>query len=452
MELTDAEKAKLARERAEKENERVQKMIADSVTEANKPMRDAVAEMAGSIKSLGETVAKMQTAPAANPKATNNMGEPPTGEREASVTGGESAAKGKGLHATRVIKASMVTAFANGGRVDPAEVSKILKAQGYEFEASAYEAALKKELAQGTFAAGGALVPQQFSTEVIELLRNVTTVRRMGARALPMGATLEIPNQASAGTAYYVGEGVAITPSQQALGSIRLAEKKLAALTVISNDLIRNAYLSAEQFVRDDLVAVIALKEDLQALFGTGGEYGPRGLTSLIDSANQYNSTAASQPAPTLAEIRKELAKAVRTLMENNMPFSRMGWIFAPRTWAYLWSITDGNGNSVYQAEMAQGRLLGYPFLVTNQIPITQTWSVDGSTDVSSIFFGDWNQFLIGESMGLQVEVFPNAAYDLSGTVVSGISKDQSVIRAMMKHDFNTRFTKSHVIVKTRMQ
>ncbi len=450
MELTEAEKAKLASERAAAETARVQKMIADAVTEANKPMREAVT-------TLADAMAKMATAPAVSPKVTNNMGEPPNGsvENRGTVTGGESAAKGKGLHAVRVIKASLVVAMSNRGQVNPDDVQKILKGQGYEHESRIYDGALKKELAQNQWANGGVLVPQEFSTELIEFLRNVAVVRQMGARAIPMGATLEIPNQASAGTAYYVGEGVAITPSQQSLASIRLAEKKLAALTVISNDLIRNAYLSAEQFVRDDLVAVIALKEDLQALFGTGGEYGPRGLTSLIDSASQYNSTAASQPAPTLAEVRKELAKAVRTLMEantNGLPGARIGWIFAPRTWAYLWSITDGNGNAVYQTELASGRLLGYPFMVTNQIPINQTWSVDGSTDVSSIFFGDFNQFLIGESMGMQVEVFPNAAYDLSGTVVSGISKDQSVIRAMLKHDFNVRYTKSHVIVKTRMQ
>lgn len=447
--MTEEEKkAAAAKAKQDAEAARAKALIATAVNEAQAPLLKSIGDLT---EQLGKLIASGVGAVAtgAQAKATNNMGGVNDSTHQAIV--GKSAAAGSGISAVRVIKAHLTLALKRT-TVNEQTVAAELRSAGYHDEARAFEHAVQtRGLSQGVFADGGAVVPQEYSTELIALLRNQTTVRKMGGRGLPMGASLEIPSQDQAGTAYYVGEGQAITGSQQSFGAIRLAEKKLAALTVISNDLIRNAVIAAEEFVRDDLVQVMALKEDFQALFGTGGEYSPRGLTSLVLAANQYNATAAAQATPTLAEMRKELAKAVRTMMEANIPMAKLGWIINPRTWSYLWSITDGNGNAVYQAEMAAGRIAGYPFLVTNQIPNNLAWTVDGSVDVSCIFFGDWAQFLIGESMAPQVEVFPNAAYDLAGTVVSGISKDQSVIRALQKHDFNIRYRNSFVVVKTRM-
>jgi HK97 family phage major capsid protein len=445
MELTEEQKKAALQAKQDAEAARVKSLIASAVatatSEAQAPMLKAVADLT---VALSEAT-KANSAVAV--KATNNMGTDPG---RMAITGKE-AKEGSGISAARVLKAQLVVALQNKGGINSDAVGDVLKGWGYSTEERMFRDARTKALAQNVFADGGAIVPVEYSSELVALLRNVTAVRKMGVRTIPMGASLEMPTAESAATAAYVGENAAITSSQQTLGTMRLTEKKLGALVVISNDLIRNAVIGAEEFVRDDLVQVLALKEDYTALFSPGSEYSPRGLTSLVLAANQYNQTAASHIAPTLAELRAILAKAVRTLMEANIPMVRMGWIFNPRTWAYLWAITDGNGNAVYQAEMAQGRIMGYPFIVTNQVPNNLTWSVDGSTDVSCIFFGDWSQFIIGESMGLQLEVFPNAAYDISGTVHSGISKDQSVIRAIQKHDFNVRYNRAFVIVKTRM-
>ncbi len=247
-----------------------------------------------------------------------------------------------------------------------------------------------------------------------------------------------------------MGENTAIAPSQPSLGAVRLAEKKLGALVAISNDLIRNAVLSAEQFVRDDLVQVMALKEDSQALFGVGSVYSPRGLVSLIDSSYQYDLAAVDTASPTLAEVRRALAKMKRLLKTANIPMVSLGWIISPRTEEYLYAITDGNGNAVYQAALDAGRLMGAPIIVTNQVPENLPITAGTGTDASRIFFGDWSQFMIGESMQPVLEVFPNAAYDNNGTIVSGISTDRSVIRALVKHDFQSRHTKSHVIAVCR--
>jgi len=426
--MTDAEKKALElKAKLEAQENAAKSLIASTVAEQLAPVT----------KALGEVVELMKAKATGESKsATNHMAG--VGSSAPAITGKQVEVP-KGIRASRVLKATLAARL--GGSND---VEGKLKAWGYHEEASVF--AKEKAMTQNVFAEGGALVPAEYSAELIELLRNKTAVRQLGARVLPMGASLEMPSQDQAGTAYYVGEGIAITLSEQKVGSMKLSEKKLAGLVVVSNDLIRNAVFSAEEFVRDDLVQVLALKEDYTALFGTGGEYSPRGLVSLIDASHQYAATAAAPTAPTLAEVKKELAKAKRKLKTANIPMVRLGWVISPRTEELLYSITDGNGNSVFQAALDSGTLHGAPVIVTNQIPENP----GGTSAESRIISGDWSQFLIGESMQPQIEVFPNAAYDSAGTVKSGISQDQSVVRALAKHDFNTRYNKAFVIVANR--
>lgn len=441
--MTDAElKALKLKQQQDAEAARglITSAVAAAVSEAQAPVLKSVSDLAASVTAL---VTQMQSK-----GATSHMaGAPGTSgaEPERSVITGKSVEVPEGIRGTRIIKAHLKA------KLDGTSVEAVLQGWGYAEEKAAFVGAREKALSQNVFMDGGALVPTEYVAEIVALLRNVTVVRKLGARAFPMGASMEMPTQDTAASAQYVGEAQPIVGSQQSLGGIRLSEKKLAALVVISNDLIRNAVLSAEQFVRDDLVQVLALKEDSQALFGVGSAYSPRGLTSLVDAAAQYNGTAASAIAPTLAEVKKELALAKRKLKTANIPMIKLGWVFSPRTEAYLYSLTDGNGNSVYAGSLDNGMLMGAPVMVTNQVPENLGWSADGSTDVSRIFFGDFSQFMIGESMAPQIEVFPNATYDLAGTVKSGISQDQSVIRALLKHDFQLRYAKSFVIVSTRM-
>ncbi len=435
----------IAAEKAAADALKAKSVIASAIAESQAPLLKAINDQNAVI---GALTAELKTfagavATSSQQKATNNMGDPSDAGRP-SITGGDSVQVDKGIRFVRVLKAVLT------GRMTGSSAEDVLKGWGYEEERN--KIMKLKALSQGVLADGGALVPNEYSADLIALLRNATAVRKLGARVFPMGASIEMPSQSSAASAQYVGENTTITPSQPALGGIRLSEKKLAALVAISNDLIRNAVISAEQFVRDDLVQVIALKEDYQALFGVGSEYSPRGIVSLMDTTNNaYNATAASQVAPTLAELRRELAKAKRKLKSGNIPMTSLGWIISPRTEEYLYAVTDGNGNAVFQAALDAGRLMGSPLIVTNQIPENLTWSVDGSADVSRIFFGDFAQFMIGESMQQQVEVFPNATYDNSGTIVSGISTDRSVIRSLQKHDFQLRYPKAMVVVSTRM-
>src|SRR6185437_6226661 len=133
-------------------------------------------------------------------------------------------------------------------------------------------------------ASGGFIVPPDYMNEIIELLRPQAVIRGAGPRVIPMPrGTMTLPGQSAAATASYGTEVAPIASSQQTLDSIIASFKKLTALVPVTNDMMRYADPAADAFVRDDLVKVIALREDLAFLTGDGTAAGPMGFTAFAN-------------------------------------------------------------------------------------------------------------------------------------------------------------------------
>lgn len=408
----------------------------ESVTVSKAELASLVAEVA--TKAVREELAKT--------KATNYMGEVDAVDRP--ITSGQKRGDaGSGLAFVRFVKARSVAAL------DGVSVDAVLRAWGYEQIAREVRhfgervGAIQKALGQSVFAEGGAMVPPEFSSEFIGLLRNTTLIRRAGARSIPLAGTLAMGRQNSAGQAFYVGENQPATPSEQRLGGLQFSEKILMGLTALSNQLIRNAAVSAEQFVLEDLRQVMGLREDTAFLFGTGAQETPRGLSSLLVSTHQYDATAAAPKAPTIAELRVEFAKAIGRLKLANIPMVTPVWFMGPRTEQFLMGVTDGNGNAVFESQMEQGRLRGLPYFVSNQIPENMTNTAGSGTDWSRLMLVDTSQEIIAEGQQIEATVVPNGTYEEGGSTRSGLSRDQTVVRLKSVHDHNVRYDTCGVIV-----
>lgn len=339
------------------------------------------------------------------------------------VTNVRPATKGSGIELARFIKAQLAAKMQGGG-----SAADVLKSWGYADQA--------KALSQDSFSGMGSLVHTEWAADFIELLRNKSVIRAAGANVIQMGASLNFGGQATAATAAYVGETTNIATSNPTTSEpVILSEKKLAALVPIPNDLIRNVSVGAELFVRNDLLKVMALTEDSKFVYGSGASYEPRGLKSRLKSTHTYAMTAlTTAKIPLIGELKKEFNKAKRIMKQANADMTKCAWILNPVTEAGIMNAIGpgGEGYNVFEREMLErGTLAGFPFFVTNQIP-------DNGTSVD-LFLYDFSEVILGESMALEVETFPNAAYYNGSTVVSGISSDQSVVRALAKHDIALR-------------
>lgn len=296
-----------------------------------------------------------------------------------------------------------------------------------------------KALQATTFGDGGALVPEEFSDELIEFLRNQVVVRKMGARVMPMDATtLIMGRQNSTATASYGAEGAATTPSQLTTDQLKLVVKKLTALTPVSNDLIRRAAFAADSLVRDDLAQISALRSDLAFIRGDGTLETPKGIRNLTVAAQVFATTGT-----TVAQVVADTTKMIRLVQESQVPIRNRGWLWASRSEWFLRGLLDANSNFVFRPEMAAGAFWGFPWGTSDQIPI----NLGGGTNESENYFGEFSDAVIGEATGIAVEVFPGGTYEEGGVTKSGISRDETVVRMIAEHDFLLRHSTSFSIL-----
>lgn len=344
---------------------------------------------------------------------------------------------------TGMAKMVIALAAAQGNRQ---EAARIAMDRGY----GEHIAASLNTLSAG---AGGVLVPTNLSTEVIELLRPKSVVRRLGARSLPLNnGNVTIPRLKGGAVVGYIGSDSDIPVTEQEFDDLKLSAKKLTALVPISNDLLAtsSANPNVDAIVVGDLTAAIALREDKAFIRDDGLSSNPKGLRYWAPVANVY---PASQAAPTIAQVSTELNKLVLVLEAADANMSAAGWVMAPRTKRFLQALRDGNGNKVYP-ELDMGMLMGYPVGVTTQVPVNLTVGA-GSTataDGSEIYFADFGDCFIGEEEQLVIDYSKEATYkDGSGNVVSAFQRDQTLVRVIAKHDFGPRHVES-VAVLTQVQ
>lgn len=152
---------------------------------------------------------------------------------------------------------------AQTGRFDPDEAGWIARRLGLQ----------TKALGTTSDLAGGSMVPFPMLGELIDLQRNMEAFASAGCQeiALPPNGRLMFPKLTGGSTAYWVGEGSAITESEPTTGSLDLQAKKLGVFVKVNNELMRFASPSAEGLIRHDMARMAALKADLAMLEGTGG-------------------------------------------------------------------------------------------------------------------------------------------------------------------------------------
>jgi HK97 family phage major capsid protein len=329
---------------------------------------------------------------------------------------------------------SLVEHLAAGGSLRVQPPANATKAGG----ARGGLAAAVKALAESTPSAGGYLVPPEVAAEVTTLLRARSAVAAMGPTVVPMRKQLLVNSISSGSTAYYTAENAPIPTSEPTFDQdVLLQPKELAALVPVSNRLLRDAVdtPALEGVLRADLAEVLALRQDLAFLAGTGASGTPVGIS------NTPGITAVDAAGATLDFDRlKSIPAALRSL---NAPFARPGWIMHPDLLAQLEAIqveysgqpsglyvADQPGLLTYDRQGAGGVLLGYPFRTTTQIANTVIY-----------FSSDWSELWIGSEQELVIELSTEGTYTPDGgtTWVSAWQNRQTLFRALMCHDLGLR-------------
>jgi HK97 family phage major capsid protein len=293
---------------------------------------------------------------------------------------------------------------------------------------------------QSTNTKGGFLVDTAYSADFIDILRPRVVIRAMGARTVPMPDGNLTTRKKTAGTsASYIGERLPAPKTAATVDQITMAAKRLTAIVPITNQLIRRASMNVQMMIRDDLVEAVSIKEDQQFLRGTGSATAPAGLRSLTNALNIF----AANAVVNLVNIENDLMKLRLRVINANVPMTQAGYIMSPRVALFLESVRDGNGNKAYP-EMAEGRLGIYPFMTTTSVPD----NLGGGTE-SEVYFGDFAQFMIGDTEQIMLAASDVAAYDDAGTIRAAFSNDETVVRVIAEHDTQVRYDLAFAVLTT---
>ncbi len=285
------------------------------------------------------------------------------------------------------------------------------------------------------------LLPDGYTPRLIELLRPRSVVRSLpGVRQVPMpNGVLTMPRQTGATTANYVGEMTYMANSEITTDRVSLAAKKLTIQVVQSGEILRYSSPSSDAIIRDDMLNVLALKEDSTFIRAAGSSTVPRGIKAFADATNATQRITSNQTV-TVPNVTTDLGRLILAIRAADTPMLNPSFILSPRSERWLMDARDGNGNFAFP-EMARGRLREFPYYVTTQVP--ENLTTNTVTLCSEVYFLDASELIIGDAPSLELQVSDVAAYYDGSAVRSAYSEDSVVFRLIKAHDTAIRHPRS---------
>jgi len=118
----------------------------------------------------------------------------------------------------------------------------------------------------------------RYTGDFIEYLKALTVFDQLPLRVIPAHVTIK--GQDGIGTGYWVSEGHAIPPTAMTFTSVSLTPLKVAAMAIVTNELLRDSSPAAELLVRDALGLAQAQRIDATFLSATAQSSGvyPSGM------------------------------------------------------------------------------------------------------------------------------------------------------------------------------
>lgn len=265
----------------------------------------------------------------------------------------------------------------------------------------------------------------RYTGDFVEFLYGMTVFDQLPFTEVPANVTVKGID--GAWTGYWVGEGKAIPMSQGSASAVNLSPLKAAALTGLSNEIIRDASPSSEMIVRDGLSQASAQVIDTTLLSASAASAGvsPAGLLNGVsgtasegpsaDGARQdiYNLVAPFNTAKIRGDIVLVTTPAIAT---------QLGLMF----------------NALGQPEFpglsrSGGSMLGYKVVVGDNVP---------SGDIIAI--APKAVWKIGD-LGVQVSVSQHATVEQS-TVPTGDALTPAAASVMLTSAFQEDMTFFKVI------
>jgi len=255
-----------------------------------------------------------------------------------------------------------------------------------------------------------------------------SVVQSLG-RKIPLGINgQEIPYVTSKPTAGWVAEGGQKPATKGSLGLKTITPKKLAAIAVVSAEVVRANPGNYVNLFRDEIAEAFAIAFDAAALHGTSTPFGAGNFIDASTKAVEIGTTTQANGG-----VYGDLNAGLKLLVDDKKKLN--GFAFDDIAEPLLNGAVDLNGRplfveSPYEGSALQsGRLLRRTALYAPEIG---TAVVAGTPNTGGIigYGGDWSQVAWGTVGGISYDVSTQATVTINGVLTSLWENNLVAIRA----------------------
>ncbi|WP_370941705.1 phage major capsid protein [Enterobacter hormaechei] len=266
----------------------------------------------------------------------------------------------KGIAFARFAKA---LAAANGSRSEALEIAR----KQYPDDAKLHHV-LKAAVGAGTTTdpqwAGALVEYQEYANDFVEFLRPQTIIGRFGQGGIPalrqVPFNIRIPAQTSGGSASWVGQGKAKPLTKFDFESITFSFAKVAAIAVLTDELIRFSNPAADALVRNALAEAVIARLDTDFISPSKSE------VANVSPASITNGITA---VPSTGNPDDDAAAAFGVFVAANLQPNGAVWLMSSTTALALSMRKNALGQKEYpEMTLLGGTFQGLPVIVSQYV------------------------------------------------------------------------------------
>ncbi|MBI0275668.1 phage major capsid protein [Hafnia alvei] len=266
--------------------------------------------------------------------------------------------------------------------------------------------------------AGSLVEYQQFAGDFIEFLRPQTIVGRFGQNGIPalhnVPFKVSIPMQTTGGSAGWVGEGKAKPLTSFGFDNVKFEIAKIAAISVLTEELVRLATPAADTLVRNQLAAAVIARMDTDFVDPDKAKVAGVSPASITNGITGIPSTGRPE---------SDIEAAFSQFIAANLTPASGVWLMSSTTALSLSMMRNPLGQKVYpDMTLLGGSFSGLPVIVSeyvgNQLILV---------NASDIYLADDGQVVVDMSREASLEMSASPAGDsTSGTGAELVSMWQT--------------------------
>lgn len=264
---------------------------------------------------------------------------------------------------------------------------------------------------------------QTFAGDFVEFQRPQSIIGQFGQGGVPglnpIPFNVRIGGQTSGGSANWVGEGNPKPLTAFDFNAVELRWAKVAAISVLTNELIRFSSPSAERLVRDALAAAVNERLDIDFIDPAKAAVANVSPASITNGATAVASSGSDADA-----IRNDVKRLWAPFIAARNP---------PRSAVYLMDSTTALAVSLMQNPLGQsefpgltmngGTFMGVPVIVSDYIPA----GVVVLVNARDIWLADDGQVTVDASQEASLQMLDNPTNNsAAGTATSMVSMFQT--------------------------